>query len=293
LDSSSQPCAYESFGTRYRRPTVVRAAGEAAGGDASRNGPSEEGSLFWSGVVRSLTLFSIETFWLGSLRLSSFSGAWRGPCWSGGSLTEIRDVPSHRTTRTALSLVLRRRSCNSFADSPLPAWSYRLPRGRLRGSLKRSRPSRPQTVLIGILPWRRRLSLRSALCPHRSVAGDADRTAGSALVVPPAAPVGEKRLAPSSLHVVSHRLTSLPRSSAALPCHRRVSIGGIHDRRALTLVWVRVQLRGPASCRRVAGHPVPPDLRPPFALDDTLNDTGVPTACKWGLMETPLAVGMR
>ena len=92
-----------------------------------------------------------------------------------------------------------------------------------------------------------------------------NRTAGSALVVPPGATVGDKRPAPSSRHVVSHRLTSLPRASAALPCHRRVSIGGIHDRRALTLVWLRSQLRGPASSRRVAGHPAPPDLRPPVA----------------------------
>ena len=41
---------------------------------------------------------------------------------SGASLSELRGVLSHRTTRTALSLVLRRRSCNWAFASPLPAY---------------------------------------------------------------------------------------------------------------------------------------------------------------------------
>ena len=47
-------------------------------------------------------------------------------------LSEILGVLSHRTTRTALTLVLRRRSCVGVFAAPLPAWSLRLPRGRCR-----------------------------------------------------------------------------------------------------------------------------------------------------------------
>ena len=66
-----------------------------------------------------------------------------------------------------------------------------------------------------------------------------------------------------AMRAVCRRLTSRARSSPALPCHRRVSSAEPPIRRALRSL--RAQLRGPASCRRVAGRRAPPDLRPPGA----------------------------
>jgi hypothetical protein len=46
-----------------------------------------------------------------------------------------------------------------------------------------------------------------------------------------------------AMHAISIRLTSLPRSSATLPCHRRVSIDGIHDRRVCDALVAREPAR--------------------------------------------------
>ena len=179
---------------------------------------------------------------------------------------------SRRTTRTALTLVLRRRSCDRVGDPPRPRTS--LAHVAVVAPAKgRNSPSRLINCLSGSAlaappvadgPLIRRLinGPGSALGLILRFAGDGYASAGSALSRWSVATVGVKRPAPPSLRAVSRRLAS-GRESSSLPCHRRVTFADVHDRRALTLL----KLRGRCS------HGIVPKVRrtscPPAICDSS------------------------
>ena len=186
---------------------------------------------------------------------------WRGLASSVGERNPVGDsrLPVvGRTARTSLTLVLRRHL--AAGGSPLPAFAApRVLPPSLKGlghpglSCPYRHPA-SASACVGMPNHRGSFLARSPdhppRFPHPSVAGHAECTAGSVRsahsgrqqTARSASTIGDLSLRffhTSPFQLLTSCSASLPFVVDWHPCHRRVSSGGIHDRRAPTALSLR------------------------------------------------------